>query len=56
MPADSLYTTIFEQKVGDNDLIGLSCYLPDWRIPGHGAEKEHHAKLDEILGELKALP
>jgi len=56
MPAGSLYTTIFEQKVRDNDLIGLSCYLPDWRIPGHGAEKEHHAKLDEILGELKALP
>lgn len=56
LPADSLYTTIFEQKVGEHDLIGLSCYLPDWRIPGHGAEQEHHAKLDEILGDLKALP
>lgn len=56
MPADSLYTTIFEQKVGEHDLIGLSCYLPDWRIPGHGAEQEHHAKLDELLGDLKALP
>lgn len=55
LPADSLYTTIFEQKVGENDLIGLSCYLPDWRIPGHGAEQEHRAKLDEILGDLKAL-
>jgi hypothetical protein len=51
-PADNIYTTIFEQKVRDNDLLGLSCYMPDWRIPDHGAEQEHRAKLaklDELL-------
>lgn len=56
MPANSLYTTIFEQEVRDNDLLGLSCYMPDWRIPDHGAEQEHRAKLDELLGELETLP
>ncbi|QKE41965.1 MAG: hypothetical protein HO274_12140 [Ferrovum myxofaciens] len=55
-PADNLYTTIFEQKVRNNDLLGLSCYMPDWRIPGHGAEQEHRAKLDELLAELEPLP
>jgi len=56
VPGDSLYTTIFERKVGEHDLIGLSCYLPDWRIPGHAAEREHQAKLDELLSDLKVLP
>jgi len=55
-PADSLYTTVFEHKVGDNDLRGMSCYMPDWRIPGHEAEQEHRAKLDELFEGLKALP
>ena len=55
-PADSLYTKVFEQKLRDNnDLLGLSCYLPDWRIPGHSAEEEHRAKLDELLADLEAL-
>jgi hypothetical protein len=54
-PADSLYTVIFEQKVRDNDLLGLSCYVPDWRIPGHGAEQVHRAKLDELFAALKDL-
>ena len=56
MPADSLYTTIFEQKVKGGYLHGLSCYFPDWRIPDHAATKTHQAKLDELLGDLKALP
>jgi hypothetical protein len=53
-PADSLYTTIFEQKVRDNDtnLHGLSCYMPDWRIPGQVAEQEYSAKLDQLLAEM----
>ena len=55
MPADSLYSTIFEQKALGQDLFGLSCYMPDWRIPGSGAEQQHKAKLDEILGDLEAL-
>ncbi|MDP1682974.1 MAG: hypothetical protein Q8L39_14530 [Burkholderiales bacterium] len=56
LPADSLYTTIFEQKVLGNDLLGLSCYLPDWRIPGQGAKQQHDAKLDELLADLGNLP
>ena len=55
-PADSLYTTVFEQKVMGNDLHGLSCYFPDWRIPDHAAAKAHKVKLDELLGDLGALP
>lgn len=55
-PADSLYTTIFEQKVLGNDLLGLSCYMPDWRIPGQGAEQVHRAKLDELFADLETLP
>lgn len=55
-PADSLYTKVFEQKLRDNnDLLGLSCYMPDWRIPGHRAEEEHRAKLDELFAGLEAL-
>ncbi|MFL9951120.1 hypothetical protein PQR68_34540 [Paraburkholderia agricolaris] len=56
MPEDSLYTIIFERKVRDGDLLGLSCYMPDLRVPGQKAEQEHRAKLDELLSELKALP
>jgi hypothetical protein len=49
-PADSLYTTIFQYKVRENDLRGLSCYMPDWSIPGHVAELEHVAKLAKASG------
>ncbi len=54
MPVDSLYTIVFEQKVrdGDKTLLGLNCYMPDWRIPGQEAEKEHRAKLDELIASL----
>ena len=54
-PVDSLYTRIFDLKVQNHDLIGMSCHVPDWRIPGHGAEVEHQAKLDELLGSLELL-
>lgn len=55
MPADSLYTIVFEQKVSNSDknLLGLNCYMPDWRIPGEEAEKEHREKLDELLAALE---
>lgn len=55
-PADNLYTTIFEQKVLGNDLLGLSCYMPDWRIPGHGAEQKYRVKLDELFTVSEELP
>jgi len=51
-PADSLYTTVFGHKIGDNDLLGLSCYIPDWRVPGQPAELDHRTKLDELFAEL----
>jgi len=50
MPADSVYTTIFEHKIKEDDLHGFSCYFPDWRIPNHAAEKAHNTKLDDLLG------
>jgi hypothetical protein len=53
LPATSLYTTIFREKVKDDlDLRGLSCYLPDWEIPGHPAERLHRDKLDAIFADL----
>ncbi len=55
VPADSLYTTIFEQKVKGGDLHGVSCYFPDWRIPDHAAAKAHQAKLDELLGDFEGV-
>lgn len=55
MPLDSLYTVVFDQKVGEHSLLGMSCYMPDWRIPGHEAEKTHRARLDEIFGDLEGL-
>ena len=55
VPADSLYTTIFEKNVLGNDLLGLSCYMPDSRVPGQKAEQEHRAKLDELFAELGVL-
>lgn len=55
LPIDSLYTTVFEPKVSGHSLLGMSCYMPDWRIPGHEAEKTHQAKLDEIFSDLEVL-
>lgn len=56
LPADSLYTTWFSQSVGKIKLVGMSCYLPDWRVPGHEAEAVELAKLDELLADMAALP
>lgn len=32
------------------DLIGMSCYLPDWEVPGHAAQEAHASKLDALFG------
>ncbi|WP_152988604.1 hypothetical protein [Janthinobacterium sp. Ant5-2-1] len=56
IPIDSLYTKIFENKVGGHDLLGLSCYLSDSRVPGERAEYEHRVRLDEMFAELGVLP
>jgi hypothetical protein len=31
----------------------LNCYVPDWRIPGHEAERLHTKALDELLESLR---
>ena len=54
-PAESLYTTIFDVKMGDENLLGLSCYMPDWHITGHEAEQKRRATLDELLTDLAPL-
>ena len=49
----NVYTTLFHRKTKDgNNLLGMSCYLPDWLIPGHEAEKSYRAKSHELLAEL----
>src|SRR5258707_568637 len=40
-------------EVSRSRLLGLACYMPDWRIPGRGAEQERHTKLDELVAELE---
>jgi hypothetical protein len=53
-PTTNIYTTVFEQKIGSIELLGLSCYLPDWRIPGSAAATEK-TNLDEMLLNEKDL-
>lgn len=55
-PVEGIYTKIFHQKASGHDLLGLSCYVPDWSIPGHAAQQKLQASLDEILSDLEALP
>ena len=48
-PAPSLYTTVFRKTFSDGThLRGLSCYLPDWEVPGTDAEQTHRSILDEL--------
>jgi len=52
-PVDSVYTRVLENKTAQGkDLVGFSCYLSDWRLPGHPAEKDHASKLDAFLKDL----
>lgn len=51
-PLPGLHSVFFEQKVGEHDLLGLNCFVPDWRIPGHEAERRHAKALDELLESL----
>jgi hypothetical protein len=52
-PPTSLYTTVFQQKMsGEGDLVGLSCHLPDWKIPDHPAEREHREKSEDFWRTL----
>lgn len=51
-PADSLYTTALPKKLLSQNLVGMSCFMPDWQIPGHDAQTQMQKTLDELLGEL----
>ena len=49
-PIDSVYATLLELKIeGEISLLGLNCYMPDWRVPGEEAEILLRKKLDELL-------
>ena len=55
-PIDSVYATLIEKKLGDGTvLLGLNCYMPDWRVPGEEAEILHRKKLDELFPDLGPL-
>ena len=54
-PLDSVYSTFLYQRHRAGTLLGLNCYVPDWRIPGHAAAVRHEQQLDEILGDWEAL-
>ena len=54
VPIDSVYTIVFDTVMGGKQsLLGMSCFMPDSRIPGHEAEKISRAKLDELFHELE---
>ena len=53
-PANGVYTTFFDMPLRKHDLTGLSCYLPDWRIPGHADQKEVAELGRALLEEFEA--
>lgn len=55
-PVEGIYTKIFQQKASGHDLLGLSCYVPDWSIPGHAAQQKLQVTLDEIFSDLEDRP
>jgi hypothetical protein len=52
MPIPGVYSTVLEAPSGKTDLVGLSCFLPDSRVPGSPAAQVLHSKLDELLEGL----
>lgn len=52
LPIKSIYTTVFDRPIGDLDLLGLSCYMPDWQVPQSDAAQRHRAKLDDLMAKL----
>ena len=53
LPIDSVYTVVFDQRGGKHSLLGMSCFMPNSRIPGHEAESVSRAKLDELFHDLE---
>jgi hypothetical protein len=52
IPVPGIYSTVFDVRKGQTGLLGLSCFLPDSRIPGSSAAKSLNGKLDELLKDL----
>lgn len=49
---DGIYSSIFHDKqFKELDLYGLNCYVPDWLVPGHEAERRTQKQLDELFGD-----
>lgn len=48
---ESFYGRIWHDRMfKGNDLYGLNCHIPDWKIPGHPVAQEYEKSLDELLG------
>lgn len=47
-----LYTTFFDQRVGNGDLVGFNTYVPDELVPGTQIQVAKRRELDELLGGL----
>ena len=52
IPIAGIYSTVLEVPTGKTELLGLSCFLPDSRIPGTPAAQALRSKLDELLASL----
>jgi hypothetical protein len=52
MPVPGIYSTVLETPAGKTSLLGLSCFIPDSRIPGTPAAQALGSKLDELLAGL----
>ncbi len=52
MPIPGIYSTVIEVPARQTELLGLSCFLPDSRIPGTSAAQAVSSKLDELLASL----
>lgn len=48
---ENIYTKYLSLKVGDNDLTGMNCYIPDFLI----TENSTQCKRDEEIEEMKNL-
>jgi len=52
MLPDGTYSSLFHDKQFKGlDLYGLNCYVPDWLLPGHEAERRTQIQLDELFGD-----
>lgn len=52
MLPENVYTKYLSTKIGDNELTGLNCHVPDWLVPEHPANRQRNNALDAIFEEL----